>query len=449
MIYLLGYIAILITFVFIFERGRKINKNYFFVANRSVSGISGAMSIAASWVWAPALFVSTQTGFQHGYSGLVWFVVPNILALCIFGPLGQKLKAKLPEGFSYIEFIQNKSKNFFRIQLTMQLCIQCVCYAIQLTAGAKLIHLVFGLPYEIIVIIMGISPLFYTVFSGLSASVKSDVAQYIIMCLCIAFIYIGLNNKVDLGILKQTTFNPFDPKLMMEFGIASALTLLFGIFNDHQQWQRCFAVKDKTIPTFIGAGLLHGVITFSLGSIGVMLMMSGFEPQNMQIVGAEFISQNLPPIFLTAFMILILCGLFSTLDSALCAFSSLYALHIRTDQDPIKASRESMVILAIGSTLIGITNIPLITLWMFAGILRLSSVVPTIISVLNKNFCFESGAKAILCAIILAAPAFIYASLENLMVLRTCSMIGCIGISLISYLLFSKLKPLTHKNHVL
>ena len=37
-----------------------------------------AMSIAATWIWSPAIFVSSSIAYFNGLYGFLWFLIPNI-----------------------------------------------------------------------------------------------------------------------------------------------------------------------------------------------------------------------------------------------------------------------------------------------------------------------------------------------------------------------------------
>src|SRR5271163_4988856 len=117
MIYLLAYFLVCISIVTLSELGRKRTPERFLVAERQLGGLFAVLAVAASWIWAPAIFVSTQVGYKWGYSGLFWFVLPNILALTLFAPVAYKVRHKLPEGFSYIQFIEKRGGYFRQIQL--------------------------------------------------------------------------------------------------------------------------------------------------------------------------------------------------------------------------------------------------------------------------------------------------------------------------------------------
>src|SRR5450631_3433839 len=64
----------------------------FMAAGRKVPWWLGAVSIAITWIWAPALFVSVQQAYQQGLPGIFWFTFPNILALVIIAPLAVRIR---------------------------------------------------------------------------------------------------------------------------------------------------------------------------------------------------------------------------------------------------------------------------------------------------------------------------------------------------------------------
>jgi Na+/proline symporter len=430
MIYLVGYSLVCIALVALVEFGRKQTPERFLVADRKIGGIFGALAVAASWIWAPALFVSTQVGYQWGYSGLVWFVVPNMLALIIFAPLAQRVRRTLPAGYSYIEFIRNRGSHFREVQLFIQMLVQVVCCAIQLTAGAELLTFVSGTSYPIIVSIMAMAPLCYCLIAGLVSSVLTDCIQYLVIVGSISLIYLNLPLSHNLPALAHCQFNPFDSNVLLQFGIGSCLTLIFGIFSNHQQWQRAFAADYKQVrKTFSIAGALHGVVTFSLGTLGVLLAQSGYVTHHIQIVGAEYIATNMAPLFSAIFTVMALSGLCATMSSALCAFGSLYATEFASGTDAIKAARQAMVVLSILAFSVAIFRAPVIVLWMFCGLIRLGTAAPTIISVFSSKFSGKAGTTAIVASIMVSAPFFIYGSVVDNSLFRMAGMILCLATS--------------------
>jgi len=65
---LVVYGLILFVLSYILNKKDKSFKS-FMVANRKVGVLVASFSIAATWIWAPALFVSAQKAFQQGLVG--------------------------------------------------------------------------------------------------------------------------------------------------------------------------------------------------------------------------------------------------------------------------------------------------------------------------------------------------------------------------------------------
>ena len=66
-----------------------------------------AFSVAAAWIWAPALFVSAETAYTQGWVGLFWFVIPNVSCLVLFSFFAAKLRDRFPSGFTLSGYMRN------------------------------------------------------------------------------------------------------------------------------------------------------------------------------------------------------------------------------------------------------------------------------------------------------------------------------------------------------
>src|SRR5277367_771937 len=83
----------------------------FLAANRNVPLWRGALSIAVTWVWAPAIFVSSLQSFTKGLPGIFWFTAPNILCFFLFAPLAIRLRKLMSKGYTLPQFIGARFPN--------------------------------------------------------------------------------------------------------------------------------------------------------------------------------------------------------------------------------------------------------------------------------------------------------------------------------------------------
>lgn len=94
---LAAYALLMIGVTLIFTR-RATSAESFHVADRRIGATVAAMSIAATWIWAPSLFTSSEMAYTRGVPGMFWFLVPNVLCLIIFIPFAKKIRRQYPGG---------------------------------------------------------------------------------------------------------------------------------------------------------------------------------------------------------------------------------------------------------------------------------------------------------------------------------------------------------------
>jgi Na+/proline symporter len=422
MSYVLWYCFIICAIVLVRERGQRSTVDRFLVAERRLGGTLGSGSIAASWIWAPAIFISSQTGYRWGFAGLLWFCLPNMLALLIFAPLATKVRRALPEGYSYIEFLGRGDRTFQKLQLLLQLAMQIAIFGIQLVAGAEVLAVLTGGSYKWMVAGMALTPFCYTFFSGLRTSVFTDALQYFVIATSAALLLVYFPGSV--ATIDPHAFTPLNSDLLWEFGISSALGLIVAIFADHQQWQRAFAIKEeKIVRTFYEAAAMHGFVTLSLGTFGCLVFANEFQPNRIDLVGFEYVKTHYPTVFTPLFVVMAMCALISTLDSALCAFASLAMKELSTGQPSLKRGRMWMVLLAFTGALIALQRPSLLTLWFIVSTIRLSAFIPTISSIIATGATTKLYSPATMAGLLFGGSIFTIGVTSGNFHIRTAGMI--------------------------
>ena len=98
------YAAVMLAATFLFaKQGR--GSDDFYVGDRKMGPVVSAMSIAATWIWAPALFTSAEKAYSNGLPGLFWFLVPNVLCLMLFIPFAKAIRRRMPAGITLSGFM--------------------------------------------------------------------------------------------------------------------------------------------------------------------------------------------------------------------------------------------------------------------------------------------------------------------------------------------------------
>ena len=68
LIVLLTYAAMMLGVTVLMTK-KENNIEQFCVGNRKTGWMVSALSIAATWIWAPALFTSTENAYTKGFAG--------------------------------------------------------------------------------------------------------------------------------------------------------------------------------------------------------------------------------------------------------------------------------------------------------------------------------------------------------------------------------------------
>lgn len=418
------YAVIMIAATLIFTKKEK-NVERFCVGNRRENWIMSALSIAATWIWAPALFVSTEKAYTNGFVGLFWFLAPNVLCLIIFIPFAKKIRAEMPGGITLSGYMRDKyqSDGVKRVYLFQLIGLSVLSTGVQLLAGSQVLSAATGLPFEIVTALLAVIALSYSVISGIKASMLTDAIQMVFMLVAsISFLIVAVRSVGGEGIAAgingiSGTYTSFWSKegidVFLSFGLPTAVGLLSGPFGDQSFWQRVFAVKKSRIGhAFLLGAILFGVVPFSMGILGFAGAGIGYQAQDLGVINFELIKALMPAWAVLPFLYMIISGLLSTVDSNLCAVSSLV-----TDISGgrvLKKTKWAMVaLLTVG---IAIANIPGLTvthLFLFYGTLRSSTLLPTILTLKGVKFTPKGIQYGVVAALAVGLPIFAYGTVLN------------------------------------
>ena len=434
---LIIYAALMLGATVIFTKQAK-DAESFHVADRRIGTGIGAMSIAATWIWAPALFISAEKAYTSGIPGLFWFLVPNVLCLILFIPFAKRMRAKYPNGITLTGYMaetyhSSKVKGAYAFQMG---ALAVLSTAVQLLAGGKMIATITGIPFWIVTIALAAIAYSYSRFSGIKASVATDVVQLGIILLGCALIVPWLLSKAGgmstviagLGsITGEYTSLTSETGLtvFLGFGLPTAVGLISGPFGDQCFWQRTFAIrKDRLGRVFFFGALLFGLVPLTMSMVGFAAAGTDFIAKDTSMVNMEFIMSVLPAWVLAPFLMICLSGLLSTVDSNLCAAASMTTDWQITGKlengDNIKVSRHVMLALLAVSILIA--NIPGLTvthLFLFYGTLRASTLLPTVLTLLGKKLSASGVYSGIVASLCVGLPVFAIGNIYNLSAWKT------------------------------
>jgi urea-proton symporter len=410
---------------------KKATTSSFLVSERSVGVLLGSLTIAFSWIWAPALFVSSQQAYEQSLPGLFWFTLPNIGAFLLFSFLGARMRNVFNHGFTLPEYMGVRF-NDRKMELLYSFAIfvsQVYAVIINLTAALLMLNLVTGIPRQILIVILGVIMLSISLIKGIRSSLVEDSIKAVFIFTVVLIIIpwtISSGGGISavtggLGGIKHQEATIFNATIAWAFGLPITISLLSGITIDQQQWQRAFALKKESVrKAYLFGGLIFAIVPITLGLLGFVAANPDLHinvPQN-QLAGFSSVIKLLPISGVIIFIAMVLTSLIAAGSSALAAISSIGAVDIfkhlkpnASTQSILKASRASMFILMVVAMLISlIPNIQILYILLVVGVFRASLFIPTILSLFWTKLSKEYTFWGIILGMLTGVPLFVYGS---------------------------------------
>ena len=428
-------IAVYAIFVFglttFFASGYDKTKEAYLVANRNVGFLQGSMSVGASWIWAPGLFVAAAQAYNNGITGLFWFSFGNFLALIVFSFAIYRLRNKVSDGFTLSQYFGQRYGPVAQVLIVLSTLLYALQgLTINLFAGSKSVNLLTGLsPLLVGALLVAIAAV-YSWRGGLKAGIVTDVTKIIAiwggvgLVAFILFSKIGFQPAID-GIGGKTGNgvdlfgSPFAWGLFFGFGVPTVAGHFASPWNDNSNYQNAYSMKKEFVRgAFIAAPFYWLILPIVGGLIGLSAagLKYAVDGPNASfinlIVMANEIGWWLPLIYLGV----VFAGLVSIIDTQLLSSANIAGndvMEAAKGQDVIKWSKFGMIALAaLGLALANIPGLDLNTIFVFGKTLALTLFVPIVLALLFDDLLTKQGFIAGgLVGMLVGAPVFAYGQL--------------------------------------
>lgn len=425
---LLAYgIACLLVTTLALRRRNPGTKDAYLVADRTLGWRPAAFSIAATWIWAPALFVAAQQGYQHGWVGVFWFTVPNVACLVVFAAFAARMRKRYPAGFTLSGLMRDRYSRRTQGIYLLALAGLAVCsFAVQLLAGGLVVSTLTGLDFTFVTVALAATALAYSIRGGLGASVVTDYLQMALIAtvgLVLApwvVVRAGLDTTLaglsgHTGDYLSLTSGP-GAAVFWSFGLSTTIGLMSGPFGDQSFWQRAWAVRDREVKrAFIAGAGIFALVPLTMSLLGFAAAGAGLSISNPQLTNLAAVLEWLPGWTVVPFVVFLLSGLTSTLDSNLAAVSSMAGHDLtRAPGRVVRNARLGMLVLALAATaLANLPGLAVVQLFIFYGTLRASTLVPTILTLTTRRPSEAGMFWGVLLAILVGVPMSAYGNLTG------------------------------------
>ncbi|MCI8673071.1 MAG: hypothetical protein HFI89_06235 [Lachnospiraceae bacterium] len=428
---LLAYAALMLLSTMLFTK-KESSVAGFCTGGRNIGWVMSALSIAATWIWAPALFTSAEAAYTKGFAGLFWFLAPNVLCLILFIPFAKKIRREMPEGITLSGYMYEKygSASVRNIYLFQLGALSVLSTGVQLLAGGRILSMLTGVPFTVMTIVMAAIAFSYSQFSGIKASVLTDAVQMVfILAVSLFFVAAGIKNGGGLETLATglggaagdagALFSAGGWEIFLGFGLPTTVGLLSGPFGDQCFWQRAFCVrKDRIGQAFFTGAILFGIVPLFIGLLGFVGAGMGYMAADTGMVSFELIRELLPSWATIPFLFMVVSGLLSTVDSNLCAASSL-TTDIFKEVTMGKTKFSMIWLLVLGILVANIPGLTVTHLFLMYGTLRASTLLPTILTLKGVRLKPEGVVAGIVIPMVVGFPVFAYGNIMNITMYKT------------------------------
>lgn len=269
----------------------------FYTAGGNITGMQNGIAIAGDYMSAASFLGITALVFTNGFDGLIYsigFLVgwPIILFL-----IAEKFRNLGKFTFADITAYRLDAKPIRVISAVSALSVIVFYLIAQMVGAGQLIQVLFGLPYGVAVILVGILMICYVVFGGMHATTWVQIIKAILLLAGASFMAIMILylTKFDFAYYfsQAISHHPRGEAIMSPgaflpdtiSAVSLGLALMFGTAGLPHILMRFFTVKDAKEArksVFYATGLIgyFYILTFIIGFGAIALLYGNPEFTN-------------------------------------------------------------------------------------------------------------------------------------------------------------------------
>lgn len=385
-------------------------EDYLVSRNRVGTGMALA-TIVASAMGAWILFSPPEVGATSGLAGIVGYCIGQATPAALFAFMGTRMRFLMPAGHSLNEYVLHRfGRAMYRLTLAIVVFYMFVYLAAELTAIAKAVELMAGVPLWLTALLVITAVFIYTLVGGLEATIFTDAIQFavIVPLLLLSFgiaVYAlgGWGNAV-------APVRDAAPQLLtlangpgIKFGATLVIAVISAEMFNQTNWQRIYACKTDTVVrrSFLGSFLMIWPMLFIAGLLGILAMNFGFNDDRAFFSLIQAL--ELPTWVSIAVLVLVLALVMSSLDSLLNGIASLFTTDLlrifpeKSTDGILNLTRLITFIAGIPAILIAARGYNVLYLFLLADLVCAGALFPVLFGLYSKRL---TGQMALWSAII-------------------------------------------------
>ncbi|MFL5830171.1 MAG: sodium:solute symporter family transporter [Solirubrobacteraceae bacterium] len=400
----------------------------FIIAQRRISLGFGVGSVISVWTWSMAVMLSSASAFTWGTSGLLWFVVPNGLAVVALVPFAVYMRARMPEGYTLIQFIRERFNNelatlviFLGVLFLLLSTVFINLFGVVLVTGV-----IFGLNKTVALLLTLGIVMVYSYFGGLwTSTITATVAALLVSTpAAIVVLYVlykaGGPHAVFSRVhsLGSKEFNLWRGDTAAQFGLSLGLGLIAVTICDQSFWQRIWGMRKQNLSrTFVWAGWWFYPIPLCLGLIGLVALSAGVKVSDLGSFGAGGVGPyvishiGLPVVLIALYVLTVVTACYSAMDGAFSGISSLVAVDVVKRVAPdigerrlLRLTKLSIPVAGVIGAIVVNSGIDYVSLVNFVFFVDIGFVVPVALAIFWSRYSSWAFVAALVLAEAVGIP---------------------------------------------
>ena len=387
-------------------------EDYLVSRNRIGTGMALA-TIVASAMGAWILFSPPEVGATSGIAGIVGYGIGQATPAALFAFMGTRMRFLMPAGHSLNEYVLHRfGRAMYRLTLAIVVFYMFVYLAAELTAIAKAVELMAGVPLWLTALLVITAVFIYTLVGGLEATIFTDAIQFavIVPLLLLSFgiaVYAlgGWGNAV-------APVRDVAPQLLtlangpgIKFGATLVIAVISAEMFNQTNWQRIYACKSDTVVrrSFLGSFLMIWPMLLIAGLMGILAMNFGFNDDRAFFSLIQAL--ELPSWVSIAVLVLVLALVMSSLDSLLNGIASLFTTDLlrifpeKSTNGILNLTRLITLIAGIPAIIIAARGYNVLYLFLLADLVCAGALFPVLFGLYSKRLTGQMALWSAIAAI--------------------------------------------------
>lgn len=396
---LLVTVAVFALTGLLYASRRSLDLEDYMVSRNRVGTAMAMATIVASAMGAWILFSPPEVGATSGVAGIIGYCIGQATPAAIFAVMGTRIRHLMPQGHSLNEYVLYRFGNaMYLVTLGIIVFYMFVYLAAELTAIAKAVELIAGVPLGVTALVVIAAVFIYTTVGGLEATIFTDTVQFVVivplllLSFGIALTALGGWGDAIAPVLQEA------PQLLsldngpgIKFGATLVIAVIAAEMFNQANWQRIYACRTSQVMrrSFLGSFLLILPILFIAGLLGILAMHFGFNDDRAFFSLIQAL--GLPDAVIAGVLVLVLALVMSSLDTLLNGIASVFTTDLlrlfprMRSQGILRISRLLTIAVGVPAIAIAAQGYNVLYLFLLADLVCAGALFPVLFGLYSRR----------------------------------------------------------------